>query len=43
VNAQCADSVVGTWKLVPVKATTDKGDADKADLGKNSSGLVIRN
>jgi hypothetical protein len=27
-TAQCKDSVVGTWKLVSVKATTDKGDVD---------------
>jgi hypothetical protein len=39
-NAQCKDSVVGTWKLVSVKATTDKGDVDKAVLGQNPSGLL---
>ena len=33
-NAQCKDSVVGTWKLVTVKATTDKGDVDKTVLGQ---------
>ena len=40
VNAQCKDSVVGTWKLVSVKATTDKGDVDKVVLGQNPSGLL---
>jgi hypothetical protein len=40
VHAQCKDSVVGTWKLVSVKATTDKGDVDKAVLGQNPSGLL---
>ena len=39
-NAQCKDSVVGTWKLVSVTATTDKGDVDKAVLGQNPSGLL---
>ena len=40
VNAQCKDSVVGTWRLVSVKGTTDKGDVDKAVLGQNPSGLL---
>jgi lipocalin-like protein len=40
VNAQCRDGVVGTWKLVSVKATTNKGDVDKAALGENPSGLL---
>ena len=39
-NAQCKDSVVGTWKLVSVTATTDKGEVDKAALGQNPSGLL---
>ena len=39
-NAQCKGTVVGTWKLVSVKATTDKGDMDKAVLGQNPSGLL---
>jgi len=39
-NAQCKDSVVGTWKLVSVTATTDKGVMDKAALGQNPSGLL---
>ena len=34
------DSVVRTWKLVSVKATTDKGDVDRAVLGENPSGLL---
>lgn len=34
------DSVVGTGKLVSVTAKTDKGDADKAVLGQNPSGLL---
>jgi hypothetical protein len=39
-NAQCKDSVVGTWKLVSVTAKTDKGDVDRAVLGQNPSGLL---
>jgi Lipocalin-like domain len=39
-TAQCKHSVVGTWKLVSVKATTDKGDVDKSVLGQNPSGLL---
>lgn len=39
-NAQCKDTVVGTWKLVSVTATTDKGVVDKAALGQNPSGLL---
>ena len=39
-TARCKDSVVGTWNLVSVKATTDKGDVDKAVLGQNPSGLL---
>lgn len=39
-NAQCRDGVVGTWKLVSVTAKTDKGDADKAVLEQNPSGLL---
>jgi hypothetical protein len=39
-NAQCKGSLVGTWKLVSVTATTDKGDVDKAVLGQNPSGLL---
>jgi hypothetical protein len=39
-NAQCTCSIVGTWKLVTVTATTDKGDVDKAVLGQNPSGLL---
>ena len=34
------DSVVRTWKLVSVKATTDKGDVDRAVLGENPSGIL---
>jgi hypothetical protein len=37
---QCEDSVVGTWKLVSVKATTKNGDVDNAILGQNPSGLL---
>jgi Lipocalin-like domain len=40
VHAQCKDSVVGTWKLVSVTATPDKGDVDKAVLGQSPSGLL---
>jgi hypothetical protein len=32
-NAQCTGSLVGTWRLVSVTATTDKGDVDKGVLG----------
>ena len=39
-NAQCKDSVVGTWKLVSSTATTDNGEVNKAVLGQNPSGLL---
>jgi hypothetical protein len=39
-NAQCKDSVVGTWKLVSVTSTTVKGDVNKTVLGQNLSGLL---
>ena len=39
-NAQCKDSLVGTWKLVSVTSTTDKGVVDKSALGQNPSGLL---
>jgi len=39
-NGQCKDSVVGTWKLVSVTSTTDKGDVNKSALGQNPSGLL---
>ena len=39
-NAQCKGSVVGTWKLVSVTATTDKRDVDKAVLGQNPFGRL---
>jgi lipocalin-like protein len=39
-NSQRKDSVVGTWKLVSVTATTDKGVVNKATLGQNPSGLL---
>jgi lipocalin-like protein len=39
-NAQCTGSIVGTWKLVTVTATTDKGGVDKAVLGQHPSGLL---
>ena len=39
-NAQCKGSVVGTWRLVSVTATTDKRDVDKAVLGQNPYGLL---
>jgi hypothetical protein len=39
-NAQCTGSVIGTWKLLSVTATTDKGGVDKAVLGQNPSGLL---
>jgi Lipocalin-like domain len=40
VNAQCKDSVVGTWKLVSTTTTDDKGDVNKAPLGRNPSGVL---
>ena len=40
VNAQCKDSVVGTWRLVSNTATNDKGEVNKAVLGQNPSGLL---
>jgi hypothetical protein len=40
VNVQCNENVVGTWKLVSVTATTDKGEMDKAVLGQHPSGLL---
>src|SRR5579859_6236801 len=39
-NAQCKDSVVGTWKLVSVTAKTDKSGVNDAVLGQNPSGLL---
>jgi hypothetical protein len=39
-NAQCNYSIVGTWKLVSVASTTDKGEVDKAALGHHPSGLL---
>src|ERR1700758_2726382 len=39
-NAQCNFSVVGTWKLVSVASTTDKGEMNKAALGQHPSGLL---
>jgi hypothetical protein len=40
VEAQCKDSVVGTWKLVSNTATTEKGEVNKAAFGQNPSGLL---
>jgi hypothetical protein len=39
-NAQCSYSVVGTWKLVSVRSTNDKGEVNKVALGQNPSGLL---
>jgi hypothetical protein len=39
-NAQCTGSIVSTWKLVTVTATTDKGGVDKGVLGQHPSGLL---
>ena len=39
-NAQCNFSVVGTWKLVSVSSTSDKGEMNKAALGQHPSGLL---
>jgi hypothetical protein len=39
-NAQCNFSLVGTWKLVSVVSTTDKGETNKAALGQRPSGLL---
>jgi hypothetical protein len=40
VQAQCKDSVVGTWKLLSVRATTEKDSVGKPILGQNPSGLL---
>jgi hypothetical protein len=40
MNAQCKDSLVGTWKLLSVTATNEKGGVDKPVLGKHPSGLL---
>ena len=40
VNAQRKDSVVGTWKLLSVTATDEKGNVDKPVLGQHPSGLI---
>jgi len=40
MQAQCKDSVVGTWKLLSVSATTEKDDVDKPILGQTPSGLL---
>ncbi|MFY9527720.1 MAG: lipocalin-like domain-containing protein [Candidatus Acidiferrales bacterium] len=40
-SAQCKDSIVGTWKLVSVTSTTDKGEVNRAVLGQNPSGFVM--
>ena len=40
VNAQCNYGVVGTWKLVTVTSSNDKGEVNKAVLGQNPSGLL---
>ncbi len=39
-NAQCKDSVVGTWKLASDTAATEKGDVDRVVLGQNPSWLL---
>jgi len=39
-HGQCKDSVVGTWRLVSVTASTDQGEVDKAVLGPNPSGFL---
>lgn len=39
-NAQCNYSVVGTWRLVSVTSTNDKGEMNKTALGENPSGLL---
>ena len=39
-GAQCKDSIVGTWKLVSVTSTTDKGEVNKAVLGAHPSGFI---
>jgi hypothetical protein len=39
-TTQCKESVVGTWKLVSVNATPEKGEVDKAVLGQNPSGRL---
>jgi Lipocalin-like domain len=40
MNARCKHSVVGTWKLLSVTATDQKGGLDKPVLGQHPSGLL---
>jgi hypothetical protein len=40
MQAQCKDSVVGTWKLLSVTATSEKDGVGKPILGQNASGLL---
>jgi hypothetical protein len=40
VQAQYKDSVVGTWKLLSVRAITEKDSVGKPILGQNPSGLL---
>jgi hypothetical protein len=39
-GAQCKYDLVGTWKLVSVTSTTDRGEVNKAVLGEHPSGLL---
>ena len=40
MNARCKDSVVGTWTLLSVTATDEKGGVDNPVLGQHPSGLL---
>ncbi len=40
MNAQCNDSVVGTWRLLSVTATTEKDGLGKPVLGQHPAGLL---
>jgi hypothetical protein len=39
-NAQCNDSVVGTWRLVSNTVRTEKGEVNAAAFGEHPSGLL---
>src|SRR5262245_15445822 len=40
LTAQVKDSLVGTWKLVSVSSSTDKGQVNNAVYGPDPSGLL---
>src|SRR3954469_10060038 len=38
--AQGKNDLIGTWKLISVISTTDKGDVNKAVYGENPKGFI---